>query len=104
MAEFEELLGKLREPGDDGPPETIYDDLAAAYNNVREGADARINELSATVQEKDKKLSQVMSHNYELLTQVQMGNPTGARGDSDKVNQPEDDIEVVKLSDIISYS
>lgn len=104
MAEFDELLGKLREPGDDGVPETIYDDLAAAYNDRISSADSKISELSSTLDTTKDELLKVRAHNYDLLTAVQVGNPTGARGDTDKVNNPDEDIPVVSLSDIISYS
>lgn len=104
MADFNELLDKLRNPGDDGPEPTIYDDLAAAYNDRISSADSKITELSAAVETKDSELLKVRAHNYDLLTAVQVGNPTGARGDTDRINDPqEEDVEVISLSDIISY-
>ena len=39
---FEEILALMREPGEDGVPDTIYDDLTASYNTVVEGGVAAL--------------------------------------------------------------
>lgn len=47
--DFEGLLQSLINPGEEGPSETIYDDLRAAYNTVKDKADsagAKISELT----------------------------------------------------------
>jgi hypothetical protein len=101
--DFEHLLGLARNPGDDGAPETIYDDLGAAYNDRVSSADAKISELSSSLSEKDSELQRVKAHNYELLTAVQVGNPVDPKGDLDKANETDGDEYVTSLSDIISY-
>lgn len=103
--DYEHLLNTLRNPGDDGVPETIYDDLGAAYNEQKTSADAKISELSNAVAEKDAELLRVRAHNYDLLTAVQAGNPTEPRGDLDANNTDQgEDVEVTSIEDIISYS
>jgi hypothetical protein len=100
MADFNDLLNTARNPGDDGVPDTIYDDLGAAYNDRINSADAKINELSTAHSAAEAELQRVRAHNYELLSSVQAGNPpkptTGAQQDVD-------DEPVISLSDIISY-
>lgn len=61
------LLEQLRSPGDDGPPETIYDDIAEAYDGAVEIRDAKINEQEAAIQESQGLISQLKSANYDLL-------------------------------------
>ena len=39
---FDELVALLREPGEDGLPETIYDDLSASYTGAVEGGAAAL--------------------------------------------------------------
>jgi len=98
MADFNELLSTARNPGDDGAPETIYDDLAAAYNDRVAAAEAKISQLTEAKNAADGELTRVRLHNYELLTSTPMGNPstptTGAQ---------EDDEPGITLDDIISY-
>jgi hypothetical protein len=101
MASFEELMESLRNPGEDGPGETIYDDLTAAYNDRVGAGDAKVTELTAALDESNGKLTKVMAHNYELLTAVEVGNPEDVNGDLDEVNEGE--AEVTTFDDLISY-
>jgi len=101
MAEFEELLATLRNPGETAPPETIYDDLGAAYNDRVSASDAKITELSGALETTNSELLKVRAHNYDLLTAVQVGNGPDVRGDLDRVNEPEQVFPT--LDDIITY-
>ena len=66
--DFEGLLQSLINPGEEGPSETIYDDLRAAYNTVKDKADSN-SALSKTV-------DGLKSKNYDLLEAI------GAGGDN----------------------
>ena len=102
--DFEALMESLRNPGEDGPGETIYDDLGAAYNDRVGAGDAKVSELTAALEESNGKLQKVMAHNYELLTAVQVGNPEGVSGDLDGTNEDEaGDEEIISLDDIVTY-
>lgn len=98
MADFNELLSTLRNPGDEGAPETIYDDLSAAYNDRISSADAKISQESEARAAAEAELQRVRAHNYELL----LGNPAtvtnGVRQEQDTPEEP-----VISLDDIISY-
>jgi hypothetical protein len=77
--DFEGLLQSLINPGEDGPSETIYDDLRAAYNTVRDKADsagAKISELTDSNSALSKTVDGLKSKNYDLLEAI------GAGGDN----------------------
>lgn len=77
--EFEGLLQSLINPGEEGPSETIYDDLRAAYNAVKDKADsagAKISELTDTNSALSKTVDGLKSKNYDLLEAI------GAGGDN----------------------
>lgn len=67
MADFHELLNELRNPSDDGPPETIYDDIAGAYDSALEIRDAKISESDQAVKDSQSEISKLKSANYDLL-------------------------------------
>lgn len=77
--DFEGLLQSLINPGEEGPSETIYDDLRAAYNTVRDKADsagAKISELTDSNSALSKTVDGLKSKNYDLLEAI------GAGGDN----------------------
>lgn len=77
--DFEGLLQSLINPGEEGQPETIYDDLRAAYNAVKDKADsagAKISELTDSNSALSKTVDGLKSKNYDLLEAI------GAGGDN----------------------
>lgn len=77
--DFEGLLQSLINPGEEGAPETIYDDLRAAYNTVKDKADsagAKISELTDSNSALSKTVDGLKSKNYDLLEAI------GAGGDN----------------------
>jgi|SRR5690625_1669904 len=88
MAKVLELLEQLRNPGDDGAPDTIYDDIAGAYNEALEIRDAKIAELSETAQARESEISALKSANYDLL----MASGTSS-SDGDETDDDDDDDE-----------
>lgn len=103
MAEFEELLNALRNPGEDGPGETIYDDLNAAYNDRVSAGDAKVAELAAAKETSAAEIARLKAHNYDLLTSIGKGNPASVTSGAAQEDNSGDE-EVVSLSDIITYS
>lgn len=100
---FDELLSKLRNPGDDGPGETIYDDLNAAYNDRVSAGDAKVNELSTANETSQAEIARLKAHNYDLLASVGKGNPTTVSSGTTQEDKTGDEA-VPSLSDIISFS
>jgi hypothetical protein len=101
MADFEELLTALQNPGEDGPGETIYDDLRASYNDRVSAGDAKVAELTASGEASTAEISKLKSHNYDLLQQVQRGNPPTVNGRMESSSA--EPLKEVTLDDIISY-
>lgn len=92
--DFEELLALLREPGEDGVPDTIYDDLSLAHGNALSTRDAKISELDASIAEtlaahedalmaKDSEISKLKAANYDLLTSMPDNSDSDGDGDND---------------------
>jgi len=104
MASFEELLNSAKNPGDDGPSETIYDDLGAAYNDRVSAGDAKVAELSGTVDASTKEIERLKAHNYDLLSAIQQGNSSDVRNKVNDANEGEAESDIVSLDDIITYS
>ena len=75
MSEFHELINRLKDPGEEGVPETIYDDLTAAYDATFEGYTANSSEKEAAIQRLNSEVSRLKSANYDLLTQVSTSEP-----------------------------
>ena len=51
--DFHELLAMLQNPGEEGPPETIYDDLGASYTEATSSRDAQIEGHTSRIAEQD---------------------------------------------------
>ena len=74
MADIESLLSQLQEPGDDGVPETIYDDLRATHQSaleeVQTTAQAKIESLSQELSARDEQIMKLKSDNWDLFEQI----------------------------------
>lgn len=74
MADIESLLSQLQTPGDDGVPETIYDDLRAthqsAIDEVQTSAQAKIESLSQELSSRDEQILKLKSDNWDLFEQI----------------------------------
>lgn len=84
--DFASLVEMLRNPGDDGLPDTIYDDLHGAYNDAVSAGDARVSELQGSIQEREAEISRLKSANYDLLMASRAdtgGDGGGDGGDGD---------------------
>ena len=87
MADINELLDKLRNPGEDGIPDTIYDDIAGTYNHAVETRDAKISETEKALQEREAEISALKSANYDLMMSTAVEKDEG--GDESET-EPED--------------
>ena len=77
MSDFSDLIALLQS---DSPPETIYDDLTAAYGErarLAESAGARVAELEAANAALLAEIGELKARNYDLLVRV----GDGAAGD-----------------------
>lgn len=61
---FDELMEALR--GDE-PPESIYDDLTAAYHNAVDGASAKLAESDEVVKALNSEIEKLKAQNFDLL-------------------------------------
>jgi hypothetical protein len=102
MADFEELLNALRNPGEEGPGETIYDDLNAAYNDRVSAGDAKVAELSTANETSAAEIARLKAHNYDLLASVGKGNPASVSSGTAQEDTTGDEV-VPSLADIITY-
>lgn len=64
---FNELIGALREPPEEGNPASIYDDLSHEYAAISEGANAKVTGLESALMDKESEISRLKSVNYDLL-------------------------------------
>lgn len=96
MDRFAELLEMLMNPGDDGPPATIYDDLSLAYTDEVSARDAKIGELEGGIAghgdelaAKDAEIARLKSLMFDKL----MATPDETNGDGDEDTPDGDDDE-----------
>lgn len=80
---FEELISLLRNPGEDGIPETIYDDLSASYTDATSTRDARIQTTDTRVTELEAELLAAKAANWDLMQQIPSVDPDPGQGDND---------------------
>lgn len=91
--DFETLLAMLRNPGEDGVPETIYDDLSASYTEMSSTSGAAIETANATVAQLQAELTAAKAHNYELLMAGGVANSEDSGNDeseSESESDPDD--------------
>ena len=97
MSDFSDLIAALQS---DSPPETIYDDLTAAYGEraqLAESAGARVAELEAANAALLAEISDLKARNYDLLVRVGDDSP----GDSGDGGVGEDDrAETITVDDL----
>lgn len=100
--DIEELLGLLQNPGDDGVPDTIYDDLRTAHTtaieDVRATSGAKIAELEEAIAERDARIDKLMRDNWDLFEQIPKA------GDDDQPDSsPDVDDQAQTIDDLITY-
>jgi hypothetical protein len=73
MTDFHELVNSLRNPGDDGVPDTIFDDLTTTYDTAFEGWNGTVAQKDEDISRLNSEVSRLKSANYDLLTKVSTG-------------------------------
>lgn len=97
MADFSDLIAVLQS---DSPPETIYDDLTAAYGEraqLAESAGARVAELEAANAALLAEIGDLKARNYDLLVRVG-GGPAVDSGEES--SDGEDNSETITVDDL----
>lgn len=84
MADFHELVNRLRNPGDEEVPDTIFDDLTVAYDTAFEGWTHTVAEKEGTIESLNGEVSRLKSANYDLLTKVSNDNDNPIDVNSDQ--------------------
>lgn len=94
--DFEELLNSLRNPGEDGVPDTIYDDLSASYTESTSTRDAKIGESETALAAALAEIQRVKAMNYDLLMAQGVEESTD---DGEPEPEPDDSSDVGDESD-----
>jgi len=77
MGRFDELIELAQNPGENGIPDSIYDDLRTAHGD-EVAEHSSLNEAStAKIQELEGRISQLKTHNYDLLVASKAEPSTG---------------------------
>jgi len=94
---FEEMLAQLRDAGEDGPPDTIYDDLTNLHTSeVSESQQALADALAhaaeqdGVIQQLQGEIANLQGQNGDLLNQLPSNDPTGEGEHMPDDSDPED--------------
>jgi len=90
MARFHELIEMLRNPGEDGVPETVYDDLGAEYESVLSGSVERDALHEEAIIALNGEISALKAQNYDLLMAQARSADAEPEAD-DPEDEPEDE-------------
>lgn len=95
---FDELMALLREPGEDGVPSTIYDDLTSSYTLAVEGGVNALSEQAAmndaAVAELVGEVARLKALNFDLLVAAGEKEPEKAP-ESEPESDPEKSIDAL---------
>ena len=89
---LDEIIEMLQNPGEDGVPDTIYDDLRNVHNEAISGASAKIAELENSLGENTAEITRLKSANWDLFQQIP------STGDEETIEDiPDDEIGIDDL-------
>lgn len=97
MEEFLALIESLRNPGEEGTPPGIYDDLSQRYTDDLSTRDAKMGELNEKIAFLESEVSRLKIHNYDLMTSIPAGDPDP---DGDPEPSSDDDSDIVTDDDL----
>lgn len=99
--DIDDLINLLQDPGDDGVPDTIYDDLRSAHttaiDSATEGANAKISELTQTNDEANAEIERLKLKNWELFEQVPKAGDSDPEGPTDETTLDGADLDLDTL-------
>lgn len=90
--DFAELIAMLRNPGEDGIPDTIYDDLSASYTDATSTRDAKITQSSADLESLQAELIAAKAANWDLVQQIPQVDSSDNSGENDPSETDADDV------------
>lgn len=90
MAGFEELVALMRNPGEDGLPETIYDDLSASYTELSSTSTAAMAEKDSLIAQLNAELTAAKAHNYELMMSTPVASADNPSDDGGNKSESEE--------------
>ena len=88
--DFESLIAMMRNPGEDGIPETIYDDLSASYTEMSSTSGAKVEEQNALIAQLSAELTAAKAHNYDLLLQTGANSAPEPEAEEPEAENPDD--------------
>jgi len=92
--DFAQLIELLRNPGEDGTPDSIYDDLGASYTEATSTRDAKISTSESRVAELELELLVAKSANWDLLQQIPVAESEDSGNDDESTeNESEENSE-----------
>lgn len=95
QVDFEQLLAMLRNPGEDGLPETIYDDLSAAYTDGTSTANAAATQANDRVRELEAELLAAKAANWDLVQMLPVADSQeNSNNDSDNSDDSENSDDI----------
>jgi len=100
--DFRELLAMLREPPEDGLPDTVYDDIDASYTEVENNHTAALAERDSAIAEREggtTRIAELELENVALKTTIAdmvlsaPGKPDEGEGDDEPLDPDTIDID-----------
>lgn len=91
--DFEQLIAMLRNPGEDGLPDTIYDDLSASYTEATSTANAAATTANNRVAELELALLKAKADNWDLTQMLPVAE--SQEPDNNDSNDSDDDSDDV---------
>ena len=99
MADFNELLQSLINPGEDGASPTIYDDLSASYTEATSTRDAKITTLSTDFEALQLELLAAKAANWDLMQLIPQSGEVADSSETGDDGENPDDNEVSEDDD-----
>ena len=101
---FDDLINLMMNPGDEGVPDTIYDDLRTSHGDevtqATDLASAKVAELMATIEELNGEINRLKVSNWELFEQIpKAGDAEPDDNDNNNDDEEDDDPD---LDDLLS--
>jgi len=84
MGKLDDLIAQLRNPGEDGLPETIYDDITQTYSDETEGWTAKSGEYEEAAKANASEISRLKSLLFDKSMETPVDGGNGSNSDEDE--------------------
>lgn len=91
---YKEIIDSMRNPPEEGLPESIYDDLTAEYDGLVSGSEAAIAERETANASLATENAALKAKNYDLLMSVQTG--------TEPVEQEQEENDAPAIADLFT--